>query len=318
MALALWVFLQPRSGSNDLHPAELRLVEGIAAAAGLADIRQACTSFALEASGRSRRDPDFNSALATAMHNHLGKCCSEPAYVAWLDGYFGRRRMAFRSALQQPSFLYYPSLPAQAWFDSDMVPGLDLLRDAIIPVAAELRDFIGSAHVFQPYVGADAAKDAAWRGLSGSDAWSSIHLIKGGVVSEHLAGLPMAKGMLERAPLAQCPPHAPECFVSRLSPGVILPAHHGVSNIKLTVHLPLRLPPAACSITVGGETRGWMEGEFLVFDDSFLHSAQNLSGSNREVLIFDVWHPGLGPEERDGLAYTIAALDHVNRVAWAK
>lgn len=225
--------------------------------------------------------------------------------------------MAFRSPLQQPTFLYYPSLTPQAWFDGAMVPELDRLRGTIAPVAEELRGFIGSAHVFKPYVGADAAKDTLWRGLSGSDAWSSIHLVKGGAVSDHLAGLPLTKDMLDRAPLAQCPPHAPECFVSRLSPGVVLPPHHGVSNIKLTVHLPVRLPPAACSITVGGETRRWVEGEFLVFDDSFLHSAENRSDASREVLIFDIWHPDLSAAERDGLAYAVAALDQINGVAWS-
>ena len=34
-----------------------------------------------------------------------------------------------------------------------------------------------------------------------------------------------------------------------------------------------------------------------MFDDSFEHSSRNTGPSSRVVLIFDVWHPDLQPEE---------------------
>ena len=105
-----------------------------------------------------------------------------------------------------------------------------------------------------------------------------------------------------------------------VDPGVVLPPHHGVSNIKLTVHLPVELPGAGCSITVGGETRQWREDDFLIFDDAFLHSAENRTDQGpaaqpRTVLIFDVWHPRLHPAERQALAQAVQAIDAVMAVA---
>ena len=302
-----------------MHPAERRFVAAIDDAGDLADIRRACARFEDPERGKlPKATPDFSAALASVLHAHLLRRCNVPAYTGWLDVYFGRRQSTFRSALQQPSFLYYPSLAPVPWFEGTTLPGLEELQPAIAPVADEILAYVGSTSDFQPYVGLDAAGDARWKGLSGSDAWSSIHLIKGGRLSEHLAKLPRTNEFLARAPLAQCPPHAPECFVSRLSAGVELPPHHGVSNLKLTVHLPIEVPDGDCSITVGGETRRWKLGEFLVFDDSFLHSAANRAQSSRAVLIFDVWHPELSADEKGGLAYAIATLDMVNKVAWAR
>ena len=59
--------------------------------------------------------------------------------------------------------------------------------------------------------------------------------------------------------------------------------HCGMSNAKLRVHVGLRVPAAAdggrgegeelakSGLRVGSEVREWVEGEALVFDDSFEH-----------------------------------------------
>ena len=39
----------------------------------------------------------------------------------------------------------------------------------------------------------------------------------------------------------------------------------------------------------------------MIFDDSFLHQAQNNSDLDRVVLIFDMWHPDLTELEITGL-----------------
>jgi aspartyl/asparaginyl beta-hydroxylase (cupin superfamily) len=168
---------------------------------------------------------------------------------------------------------------------------------------------------FEPYVSVSASRDSRWKNLAANKEWSSIHLLRRGERSERLARLPNASRLLGEVPLADCPPHAPECFISRLAPGVVLPPHHGLSNIKLTVHLPIDIPAHGCSITVAGETRVWSRDDFLIFDDSFLHSAKNESDLSRTVMIFDVWHPGLCDDERRALALSIRVLDAVQAVA---
>lgn len=254
----------------------------------------------------------LQARLPELLHRHLAGVCEHPGFRLWLDVYFGRRPAAFRSPLQQPSYLYYPALEPQAWFDAGSMPELAPLEARIPALREELLAVLADAGGFSPYVSAEASRSPTWAALADRPDWSALHLLRRGQWNRALmARLPLTDAFLAEAPLAQCPPHAPECFVSRLRPGVELPPHHGLSNIKLTVHLPVDLPPSGCSITVAGETRCWEYGRFLAFDDSFLHSAANLSGHERTVLIFDVWHPRLADPERRALAHAVAVLDQV-------
>ena len=46
----------------------------------------------------------------------------------------------------------------------------------------------------------------------------------------------------------------------------------------------------------------WQEGVPIIFDDSYEHEACNLSeDKERVVLIFDIWHPDLQPNERQAI-----------------
>lgn len=300
-----------------MDPAGQQLLDRIAAARHVEDVELACRDAvaSMSAAGAPGARDAFRNALAGVLHAHLAGHCRHPRYLRWLDSYFGLRRESYRSALQQPGYLYYPALAPVAWFSPDDHPGLAPLRALLPDVVREIDDFLAADQAFSPYVEAAASRDERWRALAANPAWSSLHLVKAGIADEALlASLPRTRNLLDAAPLADYPPHAPECFISRLMPGVVLPPHFGVSNIKLTVHVPVDLPPQGCSITVAGETRQWRQGEFLIFDDSFEHSAQNLSGQSRTVLIFDVWHPGLDEAERAALAYSIRALDATQRV----
>ncbi|GAA4866880.1 aspartyl/asparaginyl beta-hydroxylase domain-containing protein [Luteimonas vadosa] len=300
-----------------MDPDSTQFLDAISAAGSVEEIELACQRLSLDrlaAAPPSGRDA-FRAGLAVRLHAHLSGKFPHPGFRRWVDSYFGCSRETFRSPLQQPNYIYYPALPPVPWIPVQDHPGLPPLIPALPEVAEEISGFLADDRAFAPYVSAEAARDARWRELAANPAWSSLHLIKGGVRDEAmLSALPRTRAFLAAAPLAEFPPHAPECFISRLMPGVRLPPHFGVSNIKLTVHVPIELPPAGCSITVAGVTRGWRQGEMLVFDDSFEHSAQNLSRQSRTVLIFDAWHPGLGGEEREALAYSIRALDLMNGI----
>ena len=69
-------------------------------------------------------------------------------------------------------------------------------------------------------------------------------------------------------------------------------------NTRLTVHLPLIIPPG-CTFRVGGQQRPWELGKAIVFDDSIEHEVWNESDVPRAVLIFDIWSPFLTLAERD-------------------
>ncbi|CCI44131.1 unnamed protein product [Albugo candida] len=88
-------------------------------------------------------------------------------------------------------------------------------------------------------------------------------------------------------------------FFSALAPHTHVKKHNGPTNKKLRCHLPLVVPEHNCRLRVGDEMVTVEEGKCLVFDDSFEHEAWNDdSDHSRIVLIVDVWHPDLTPEER--------------------
>lgn len=77
---------------------------------------------------------------------------------------------------------------------------------------------------------------------------------------------------------------------SVLPPGKRLAPHKGPSRSVYRYHLPLIVPKnnKECFITVNGEKHVWEEGEPIIFDDTFLHNAQNLSNESRVVLFLDI------------------------------
>jgi aspartyl/asparaginyl beta-hydroxylase (cupin superfamily) len=101
--------------------------------------------------------------------------------------------------------------------------------------------------------------------------------------------------------------HAPTAFFSILDAGAHIPAHTGVTNSRVIVHLPLVLP-GACRFRVGSQTREWRLGEAWVFDDTIEHEAWNDSAWPRAILIFDVWNPFLADGERAVIRRAIPAV----------
>jgi aspartyl/asparaginyl beta-hydroxylase (cupin superfamily) len=91
--------------------------------------------------------------------------------------------------------------------------------------------------------------------------------------------------------------HAGLIYFSRMKPGTHIAAHRGPTNIRLRCHLGIQVPKGDCGLRVGDETRGWSEGECIVFDDYFEHEAWNHTPHARIVLIVDIWHPDLSPAE---------------------
>ena len=196
----------------------------------------------------------------------------------------------------------------------------------------------------------DAAVTAELRGLADADGTDSIfranfdptHISSSGSSAgaggthgreDHEAppwqGLPlMNRGQLlpagcDRAPatcaalrelaepyLVPRPPGATEVGVRllKLQPGAKLRAHHGPGG-RLVAHLGIRVP-AGASMVVAGERVGWAEGEWTVFDDSYLHSAENQNEQQQARYILHVTfpHPDLLPAQSSGGAGGVASI----------
>ena len=80
---------------------------------------------------------------------------------------------------------------------------------------------------------------------------------------------------------------------SALGPKTILKPHYGwpiLANDVLRCHLGL-IVPENCGIWVENEKHEQKYGEWLVFDDSKLHSGFNMSEQKRIVLLLDIERP---------------------------
>ena len=192
-----------------------------------------------------------------------------------------------------------PGLRARAVWDESMLPWLGPLREAFGEIRSELLALRESGK-FQPYRSPVwSASRAASDGVGGlahdRGNWNVFYLHLHNVdFSGNRALCPATCAAVERLPRAY--EHA---FFSALAPKTHVASHHGPTNKKLRVHLPLVVPEGSESrLRVGDEVVRLREGVPYVFDDSFQHEAWNDSESAaRIVLIVDVWHPDLGDEE---------------------
>jgi beta-hydroxylase len=106
-------------------------------------------------------------------------------------------------------------------------------------------------------------------------------------VAENCARCPETDRLLRRIPGMK------SAMFSILAPHKHIPEHRGPYKGVLRYHLGLKIPqPAELSgIRVAGETRHWVEGGSLIFDDSHPHEAWNGTLQTRVVLFVDFLRP---------------------------
>jgi aspartyl/asparaginyl beta-hydroxylase (cupin superfamily)/thioredoxin-like negative regulator of GroEL len=201
----------------------------------------------------------------------------------------------------EPTFLYFPGLPAVEFFERGQFPWLDAIEAAADEIRQELTGaLVADRAGLEPYVAyPEGVPLNQWQELNKSRRWSAYFLWNQGVAQEaHMARCPRTVEVLRGAPQCDVPRRGPTAFFSILDAHTHIPAHCGITNTRLTVHLPLIVPPQ-CRFRVGSETRDWEPGKAWVFDDTIEHEAWNDSDTPRAILIFDVWNPFLSDAERD-------------------
>ena len=88
-----------------------------------------------------------------------------------------------------------------------------------------------------------------------------------------------------------------------LGPGARILPHTGVrQHLMLRAHLGLICPPE-CYLRIGDEKQSWVEGEWMVFDDTLEHEAWNDSDKTRCVLSLDFM-----PEPPDDADHLLRSL----------
>jgi aspartate beta-hydroxylase len=245
---------------------------------------------------RAALSSELEEPLAAIRERHGG--APQRRVDLCLEALMGKREVFY----SQPTWMYFPELPAIEFFERADFPWLDVIEAASHEIRAELlRVLVADRDGLQPYI--DFPPDMPldqFRELNRSRSWSAYFLWNQGEANAgHIARCPVTARMLEAVPpRPRIEARAPTAFFSILDANTRIPAHTGVTNTRLTVHLPLVVPPG-CGFRVGGTTREWLPGKAWVFDDTIEHEAWNSSDTPRAILIFDIWNPLLTTAERD-------------------
>ncbi len=206
--------------------------------------------------------------------------------------------------------MLFPYLSNWEFYERSDFPWLDALEAETPAIREEcLAAIAGDQAGMRPYVAyRDGLPLHQWQELNNSRRWSAYFLWNQSErVEDHIARCPRTAAALGVAPRVDIPGRGPTAFYSILGARTHIPPHHGVTNTRLTVHLPLIVPPG-CRFRVGGDTREWREGQAWVFDDTIEHEAWNDSDAPRAILLFDIWNPQLSALERDLVRESTQAL----------
>ena len=229
-----------------------------------------------------------------------------------LDRILGRRRIY----VPEPTSLLFPYLRNYEFFGREYFPWLESVEAATESIRDELLDVLRTDDSgIEPYIAfQEGLPLRQWKELNHSRRWSAYFLWNQGRKDEsHFARCPRTAEALASVPQVDIPGRGPTAFFSILEAHTKIPAHTGVTNTRVTVHLPL-IVPAGCGFRVGGEVREWKVGTGWVFDDTIEHEAWNDSDAPRAILIFDVWNPELTPLERDLVRETTVAMAQYHEV----
>lgn len=121
------------------------------------------------------------------------------------------------------------------------------------------------------------AHDHFWKG------WNSFTLrLYGKDYTDNMKLCPITTSLINR-----CPDVYTAVF-SILEPGKELVPHYGPFKNILRYHLGLVIPTGECYLKVDGSRYYWKEGEEVIFDEYYLHSAHNLTDHTRIILYIDV------------------------------
>ena len=204
-----------------------------------------------------------NLPVRDFLLNKVGK----PAII-WLENIIERYSLVENSCFIDPSYFSWTAELEKNW------QAIRQELDVILKATEKLPNF------------QDISQDQSR--ISQDDRWKTYFLYGYGIkLEQNCHYCPSTTKLIESVPGMKT------AFFSILLPGKHIPEHRGAYKGVLRYHLGLKVPQKSdrCRIRVGDEYRTWSEGKSLLFDDSYLHEAWNLTDEIRVVLFMDIVRP---------------------------
>jgi beta-hydroxylase len=205
--------------------------------------------------------------------------------------YRGRVRHSFwgqvfdHSGLLAPVnvFLYaFSAIPNRPYTPVDVFPELDKLRANAATIREEGLALMAHARMKSP----DQKDDAGFNSFAKS-GWKRFYLKWYGDAHPSAERLcPRTTELLREIPSVSA------AMFATLPPGAVLNPHKDPYAGSMRYHLGLVTPnDDRCQIVVDGQPYSWRDGEGVIFDETYIHRAENATDVERLILFCDVARP---------------------------
>jgi len=216
--------------------------------------------------------------------------------------------------MQRPKFFFFPGLPNAPYHDPGLQPWADRLSAAFPQIRADALRVLNEDRRLPNFVPEGARVEDYVSGAGPAPSWEAFFFYRRGTrFSANHERCPATSAALASIELCHIAEQAPEILFSILKPGSQINPHHGVSNVRLVMHLPLFVPPSCALHLVGHGEHHWQEGRLVMFDDTYLHEAWNRSDETRIVLLMDCWNPYLTEAEKVAVKELIETISGLHQ-----
>ncbi len=180
-------------------------------------------------------------------------------------------------------FMYaFSGVPNQPYLDLKLFPEVRVLLDRWEDIRAEAEQLFGDGHI----KASDKYNDAGFNSFFKS-GWKRFYLKWYDVDHPSARALcPVTTELVGRIPGMKA------AMFTALPPGSRLPRHRDPYAGSLRFHMGLMTPNSPdCYINVDGQNYYWRDGEAVIFDETYIHYAENRTDQNRIILFCDLQRP---------------------------
>ena len=195
------------------------------------------------------------------------------------------KQLSDHSTLMAPynSLMYlFSAVPARPILDPRALPELDILRHNWQVIRDEALSLFDGGQIRAATGHNDLGFNSFFK-----NGWKRFYVKwYGEPLPSAQAACPKTVALVESLPTVNA------AMFALLPPGGKLNRHRDPFAGSLRYHLGLVTPNSdACRIWVDGEAYAWRDGEDLLFDETFIHSAENATDTTRIILFCDVERP---------------------------
>ncbi|EOV4175629.1 lipid A hydroxylase LpxO [Yersinia enterocolitica] len=180
-------------------------------------------------------------------------------------------------------FMYlFSRVPGTPYLKQDLFPELGVLRDDWLKIREEGKALME----VQQIKASDKYNDAGFNSFF-KTGWKRFYLKW--YEDSHPSAMTLCP---HTTTLLKGLPSVKAAMFAELPDGSRLPRHRDPYAGSLRYHLGLITPnDDRCFIDVDGTTYSWRDGEGVLFDETYIHYAENQSGQDRLILFCDIERP---------------------------